>query len=180
MLIEKFIPLSPDRFIRNSKDSEVARFGHLNTLIDQLNLNSNRSFNTVAYKSDTLSTGESLTLSTDGTPFVTGLIIPDDNTVWATEITISTVCNTAGGTVSVGDAFMGKFNLLIKRVAGITSVVGVNSASTTYDSSLSTATVSFSVGINNNFEINFNAPTTATNTGFKVVGVISVTQTSIK
>lgn len=37
MPIEKFIPLSPDRFIRSSKDFEVARFGHLNELIGCLN-----------------------------------------------------------------------------------------------------------------------------------------------
>lgn len=37
MPIEKFIPLSPDRFIRSSKDFEVARFGHLNELIGCIN-----------------------------------------------------------------------------------------------------------------------------------------------
>jgi hypothetical protein len=37
MALEKFIPQSPDRFIRNSKDFEVARFGHLNEMIDYIN-----------------------------------------------------------------------------------------------------------------------------------------------
>ena len=37
MSIEKFIPKSPDRFIRNSQDFEVARFGHLNQVVDYIN-----------------------------------------------------------------------------------------------------------------------------------------------
>ena len=37
MSIEKFIPKSPDRFIRNTQDFEFARFGHLNELIGCLN-----------------------------------------------------------------------------------------------------------------------------------------------
>ena len=37
MSIEKFIPKSPDRFIRNSQDFEVARFGHLNEIISCIN-----------------------------------------------------------------------------------------------------------------------------------------------
>lgn len=37
MPIEKFIPKSPDRFIRNSQDFEVARFGHLNEVISCIN-----------------------------------------------------------------------------------------------------------------------------------------------
>ena len=34
MTIERFIPKSPDPFIRNSQDFDVARMGHLNTLVD--------------------------------------------------------------------------------------------------------------------------------------------------
>lgn len=37
MSIEKFVPQSPDKFIRNSKDFEVARFGHLNELVSCIN-----------------------------------------------------------------------------------------------------------------------------------------------
>lgn len=37
MALERFIPLSPDRFIRNSQDFEVARFGHLNEIINYIN-----------------------------------------------------------------------------------------------------------------------------------------------
>ena len=37
MPLERFIPKSPDPFIRNSQDFEVAKFGHLNTIIEYVN-----------------------------------------------------------------------------------------------------------------------------------------------
>lgn len=37
MALERFIPKSPDPFIRNSQDFEVAKFGHLNTIIEYVN-----------------------------------------------------------------------------------------------------------------------------------------------
>ena len=37
MALERFIPKSPDPFIRNSQDFEVAKFGHLNTIIEYIN-----------------------------------------------------------------------------------------------------------------------------------------------
>jgi hypothetical protein len=179
MSIEKFVPLSPDPYLNEGADMTLARFGHLNGLVNTLNLNSDKKFDVVSYYSGSLSSGGSFKLSTDGSIVSTGFIIPDNNTVWAAEITVSAICNIAGGTVVLGNSFMGKFNVLIKRIGNVTSIVGVNSASTTYDASLATTTVSFTVGASNNFQINFNAPSTATNTGFKVTGVISVTQTTI-
>lgn len=178
-MIQKFIPQSPDPDLNAGSDMTLARFGHLNSLVDTLNLNSDKKFDLVSYYSGSLSSGGSFKLSTNGTALSTGFIIPDNNTSWATEITVSAICNVAGGTVVVGDSFMGKFNILVKRVGNVTSIVGVNSAATTYDTSLATTTISFTVGASNNLQINFNAPTTATNTGFKVTGVISVTQTTI-
>jgi hypothetical protein len=40
MALERFIPKSPDIFIRNSQDFEVAKFGHLNTIVEYINNNS--------------------------------------------------------------------------------------------------------------------------------------------
>jgi len=40
MALERFIPKSPDMFIRNSQDFEVAKFGHLNTIVEYINNNS--------------------------------------------------------------------------------------------------------------------------------------------
>jgi hypothetical protein len=40
MPLERFIPKSPDMFIRNSQDFEVAKFGHLNTIVEYINNNS--------------------------------------------------------------------------------------------------------------------------------------------
>ena len=37
MPLERFIPKSPDSFIRNSQDFEVAKFGHLNTIVEYIN-----------------------------------------------------------------------------------------------------------------------------------------------
>ena len=37
MALERFIPKSPDIFIRNSQDFEVAKFGHLNTIVEYIN-----------------------------------------------------------------------------------------------------------------------------------------------
>ena len=37
MSIEKFFPTSPDLNIREESDMTLAKFGHLNTLIDKLN-----------------------------------------------------------------------------------------------------------------------------------------------
>jgi hypothetical protein len=39
MALERFIPKSPDMFIRNSQDFEVAKFGHLNTIVEYINNN---------------------------------------------------------------------------------------------------------------------------------------------
>ena len=40
MALERFIPKSPDANIRNSQDFEVAKFGHLNTIVEYINNNS--------------------------------------------------------------------------------------------------------------------------------------------
>ena len=40
MALERFIPKSPDINIRNGQDFEVAKFGHLNTIVEYINNNS--------------------------------------------------------------------------------------------------------------------------------------------
>lgn len=40
MALERFIPKSPDANIRNTQDFEVAKFGHLNTIVEYINNNS--------------------------------------------------------------------------------------------------------------------------------------------
>ena len=39
MALERFIPKSPDINIRNGQDFEVAKFGHLNTIVEYINNN---------------------------------------------------------------------------------------------------------------------------------------------
>lgn len=77
MALEKFIPQSPDRFIRNSKDFEVARFGHLNEMIDYINnyvlpdglqlAGSGPMSTTLRAITDNLGNASKLSLSTDTT-----------------------------------------------------------------------------------------------------------------
>jgi hypothetical protein len=74
MPLERFIPKSPDPFIRNSQDFEVAKFGHLNTIIeyvntyvvtDSLQLSGTGPLSATArYITDSLGTNSSLAIST--------------------------------------------------------------------------------------------------------------------
>lgn len=74
MPLERFIPKSPDPFIRNSQDFEVAKFGHLNTIIeyvnsyvvtDSLQLSGTGPLTSTArYITDSLGTNSSLAIST--------------------------------------------------------------------------------------------------------------------
>jgi hypothetical protein len=130
----------------------------------------------VARKTATLSSGGTTKLSLDGTG-VTNLLIPDGtNRVWGVEINAVSTASVAGGTVALGNSFQGKYVLLFKKIGGVSTIVGVNTATSTYDTNMSTATFTFSVGASQDLEINFNAPTTATSTTFKIVATLSITE----
>lgn len=74
MPLERFIPKSPDPFIRNSQDFEVAKFGHLNTIIEYVNTyvvtdslqlaGTGPLTSTARYITDSLGTNSSLAIST--------------------------------------------------------------------------------------------------------------------
>ena len=74
MPLERFIPKSPDPFIRNSQDFEVAKFGHLNTIIEYVNAyvvtdslqlaGTGPLSATARYITDSLGTNSSLVIST--------------------------------------------------------------------------------------------------------------------
>ena len=76
MALERFIPKSPDPFIRNSQDFEVAKFGHLNTIIEYVNsyvvtdslqlAGSGPITSTARYISDSLGNNSAISISTIG------------------------------------------------------------------------------------------------------------------
>lgn len=76
MALERFIPKSPDPFIRNSQDFEVAKFGHLNTIIEYVNsyvvtdslqlAGSGPITSTARYITDSLGNASAISISTIG------------------------------------------------------------------------------------------------------------------
>jgi len=101
------------------------------------------------------------------------------NCAWAIEVTFVAICQTAGGSVAKGASFMGKYNLLYKRVNGSASIVGTNGAFVINDSSMSDAQVVFSASaIDSALGVTFTAPSTASNTGFKLKADIKITDVS--
>ena len=76
MALERFIPKSPDPFIRNSQDFEVAKFGHLNTIIEYVNsyvvtdslqlAGSGPITSTARYITDSLGNNSAISISTIG------------------------------------------------------------------------------------------------------------------
>jgi len=203
MALQRFSPVSPDPDLESASDMTLAKFGHLNALIDTLNSSgiaggsdalpylygmtaqASGMFSEtgdaqisklVMWRSATLSSGSTAKLSLDGTG-VTKLLIPHgDNRAWGVEIKVVVYTEAAGGTVAVGDSFLGKYILLFKKVAGVSSIVGINTATSTYDASLTTAGFLFTTGIANDLEIKFNAPTTATNTTFRIVAEVTLSE----
>ena len=49
MTLNKFIPVSPDLNIQSDADMTVAKFGHINSLVDQVNTNLINSFTFPTY-----------------------------------------------------------------------------------------------------------------------------------
>jgi hypothetical protein len=120
MALEKFIPQSPDRFIRNSKDFEVARFGHLNEMIDYINnyvlpdglqlVGSGPMSTTLRAITDNLGNTSRLSLSTDTTAISADLkftgatsgfvAIQAPNTVTSYTLKLPTATGTPGQVLS--------------------------------------------------------------------------------
>jgi hypothetical protein len=117
-----------------------------------------------ARREATLTTATTAVLSLDGTG-TSKLIIPNgNNRAWHTTVdtvaTVTTVTGTATG-VTVGDSFMQTDKLLFKKIGGTSSVVGRSTTETIYDTSMSTALMSFTAGASQELAITFTAPTFA-------------------
>jgi hypothetical protein len=114
--------------------------------------------------SSALATGATMTLSLDGTG-TTNLLIPDGaNRIWNATIRWSSVVTSISGTatgVSVGNVISGITELTFKRVSGVSSLVGITRNVTTYDSSMASASMTYSAGASGELALAFTAPTFA-------------------
>ena len=128
------------------------------------------------YKLDTLNSGATTVLSLDGTG-TTNLIIPNgNNRLWAVKVVATAFVSVAGGTLVLGDSYMGEFTLLFKRVGGTSSVVGVNAGNIIYDTNMATAAFTFAAGASQDLQITFKAPTTASATTFRCVAKVELVE----
>ncbi|MFY7884288.1 MAG: hypothetical protein ACOVOV_05525 [Dolichospermum sp.] len=191
MAISKFIIARPDLWVTGvgttDADKQPAKLGHINRVVNYLNTYSPETVN----KTATLSSGASTSLTRipdavlnvyPETAYLQGstpLLIPiSSNCVWQVTVDLAAVAKTAGGAISVGDSYGGKFVLTFKRVNGTSSVVGVNQAISSYDASLESSQVTFAAGTSQDLLISFVAPTTASGINFAITATIDITQTT--
>jgi hypothetical protein len=129
-----------------------------------------------ARRSAVLTTGGTTVLSLDGTG-TTNLIVPEgNNRLWAVKVVATAFVSVAGGTLVLGDSYMGEFTLLFKRVGGTSSVVGVNAGNIIYDTNMATAAFTFAAGASQDLQITFKAPTTASATTFRCVAKVELVE----
>jgi hypothetical protein len=121
--------------------------------------------------------GSTITLSLDGTG-TTNLITPNgNNRAWNVVVNTITVCTVvSGGTLTVGDAHSGEYKFLFKRVGGTSTISPITTSSEVADTSMGTASYTFSAGTSQQLAIVFNAPTTANNSTFRAVAKVALTE----
>ncbi len=191
MAISKFIIARPDLWVAGvgttDADKQPAKLGHINRVVNYLNTYSPETVN----KTATLSSGATTELTRIQDPVLnqfpataylqasTPYLIPiASNCVWQVSVDVSAVAKTAGGTISIGDSYGGKFVLTFKRVNGTSSVVGVNQAISSYDASMESTQIQFTVGASQDLRILFKAPTTASGINFAITATVDITQTT--
>jgi hypothetical protein len=129
-----------------------------------------------ARREASLNSAATTVLSLDGTG-TTNLIIPNgNNRLWAVKVVATAFVSVAGGTLVLGDSYMGEFTLLFKRVGGTSSVVGVNAGNIIYDTNMATAAFTFAAGASQDLQITFKAPTTASATTFRCVAKVELVE----
>lgn len=115
-----------------------------------------------AYRYVSLTTAATTVISLDGTG-VTALIIPTANRAWnvtiKTIVVVAAISGTATG-VTVGDTYSENKNLLFKRVAGTSSIVGtVDTSNIKSNTSMSSSAITITAGASQEMVITFTAPT---------------------
>jgi hypothetical protein len=130
-----------------------------------------------AFRASNVTSGGTITLSLDGTG-TTSLIIPNgNNRAWNVVVNTITVCTVvSGGTLTVGDAHSGEYKFLFKRVGGTSTISPITTSSEVADTSMATASYSFSAGTSQQMAITFNAPNTANNSTFRAVAKVALTE----
>jgi hypothetical protein len=129
------------------------------------------------YKVDSISSGQTTSLSLDGTG-TDSLIIPNgNNRAWNVVVNTITVCTVvSGGTLTVGDAHSGEYKFLFKRVGGTSTISPITTSSEVADTSMATSSYTFSAGTSQQLAIVFNAPTTANNSTFRAVAKVQLVE----
>jgi len=117
-----------------------------------------------ARKSDTLASASTTVLSLDGTG-TTNLIIPDgSNRAWNVTVKWVAVVTAANGAAGIidGDSIASTEQLLFKRVAGTSSVVGSASTISTHsDASMAGCSMAYTAGASQELALTFTGPTFA-------------------
>jgi hypothetical protein len=130
-----------------------------------------------ARRQSSISSGQTTSLSLDGSG-TANLIIPNgNNRAWNVVVNTITVCTVvSGGTLTVGDAHSGEYKFLFKRVGGTSTISPITTSSEVADTSMGTASYTFSAGTSQQLAIVFNAPTTANNSTFRAVAKVALTE----
>jgi hypothetical protein len=138
-----------------------------------------------AYRSITGTSAAELTL--DGATAAAGnrliLALPTGATngrLWNAIVQLSAICQTAGGTVTVGESFIGTYNLGIKRIGATTSFVGTvqDMITAQADANMSSSVVAITADdANDSLKIEFTPPTGANaSTVIRVVATVYLTE----
>lgn len=100
--------------------------------------------------------------------------------LWNAKIQLSAICQTAGGSVTVGESFIGTYNVGIKRIGANTSLVGTvqNMITAQSDTNMSSSVVTITADdTNESLKIEFTPPTGANaSTVIRVVATVYLTE----
>lgn len=138
-----------------------------------------------AYRSITGTSSAELTLD-GGTPSAGNrliLALPTGATngrLWNAIVQLSAICTTAGGTITVGESFIGTYNIGIKRIGANTSLVGTvqNMITAQADTNMGSSVVTITADdINESLQIEFTPPSGANaSTVIRVVATVYLTE----
>ena len=140
--------------------------------------------NLVVSRSITGTSAAELTLTNaapDGnTRVILNLTGATNGRLWNAKVQLSAICTTAGGTVTVGESFIGTYNLGIKRIGATTSLVGTvqNMITAQADTNMSSSVVTITADdANESLKIEFTPPTGANaSTVIRVVATVYLTE----
>lgn len=130
----------------------------------------------VVRKVATLDAGHNTELFANGT---TEKLIPNgNNRAWNVVVETVAVCTAVGGgTGTVGDTYTSIYNLAFKRVGGTSSIVGTEDLiNSNADAGMAGALLVFSAGASQELKIEWQAPSTAILSDFKIVSNVRLTE----